>query len=181
MSTNRTFQAFVDLQCPFSKTFWSNRNAIEARFADKFDFSVHVTSLLFHLQAFPAQKAAKLIELKLGQESKMKFIDACFENQDRYMNKNTGDARPSEVKEILAQIAGEAGLLDDEELSKKDFVEQMDDWEAAVKPAYTEHKYALGYGVYGTPKFVIDEKLVADTESAWGPDAWAAKLRELDA
>ena len=181
MSTKRTFQVFIDLQCPYSKTFWSNRKAIEKSFADTFDFSVHVTSLLFHPQAFPAQRAAKLIELKLGQDSKIKFIDACFEKQDSFMNKAAGDARPSEVKEIMAQIAGDAGLFDDDNLTKKDFIENMDDWEAAVKPGYTEHKYALEYGVYGTPKFVIDEKLVADTESSWGADEWAAKLKELEA
>ena len=49
----------------------------------------------------------------------------------------------------------------------------------AVKPAYTEHKVALGYGVYGTPKHVIDGKLVPDTESAWGAVEWAEKLKSL--
>ena len=33
--------------------------------------------------------------------------------------------------------------------------------------------------VYGTPKHVIDEKLVPDTESAWGAVEWAAKLKTL--
>eukprot|EP00977_Amphora_coffeiformis_P008327 scaffold1880_cov166-Amphora_coffeaeformis.AAC.6 len=117
-NAKRSFQVFVDLQCPFSKTFWANRKAIEERFAETFDFSVHVTSLLFHPQAFSAQKAAKVIELKLGQESKTKFIDACFARQESFMNKAAGDARPS-------------------------------------------------------------EKLVADTESAWGPDEWAEKLKDL--
>ena len=47
------------------------------------------------------------------------------------------------------------------------------------KPAYAEHKIALGYGVYGTPKHVIDGKLVPDTESAWGAADWAGKLGSL--
>ena len=76
----------------------------------------------------------------------------------------------------------------------------LHDWESAVKPAYTEHKVALGHGVtcrcrnqrrvdgvdgvdrtqvYGTPKHVIDGKLVPDTESAWGAADWAEKLKSL--
>ena len=33
--------------------------------------------------------------------------------------------------------------------------------------------------VYGTPKHVIDGKLVPDTESAWGAADWADKLKSL--
>ena len=56
---------------------------------------------------------------------------------------------------------------------------ELGDWVNAVKPAYTEHKIALGYGVYGTPKHVINEKLVPDTESSWGPDEWEKKLQQV--
>ena len=56
---------------------------------------------------------------------------------------------------------------------------KIDDWEMSVKPAYAEHKIALGYQVYGTPKHVIDEKLVPDTESSWGADEWAKVLARL--
>ena len=77
----------------------------------------------------------------------------------------------------------------------------LHDWGSSVKPAYTEHKVALAYGVtvgveinvasmawadtvdrtqvYGTPKHVIDGKLVPDTESAWGAADWAEKLKSL--
>ena len=33
--------------------------------------------------------------------------------------------------------------------------------------------------VYGTPKHVIDGKLIPDTESAWGAADWAEKLKSL--
>ncbi len=70
------------------------------------------------------------------------------------------------------------GVLDDA-FTKEAFLADLHDWESAVKPAYTEHKIALGYGVYGTPKHVIDGKLVPDTESAWGAVEWADKLKSL--
>jgi hypothetical protein len=56
----------------------------------------------------------------------------------------------------------------------------MNDWETAVKPAYAEHKIALGFGVYGTPKHVINDVLVADTDSEWGVPEWTQVLSKLN-
>ena len=75
-------------------------------------------------------------------------------------------------------IAEKSGVLDGD-FTKEAFLADLHDWESAVKPAYAEHKIALGYGVYGTPKHVIDGKLVPDTESAWGAVDWAEKLKSL--
>ena len=94
------------------------------------------------------------------------------------MNAALGDARKSDVDAVFATIAEKAGVLDDG-FTKEAFLADLHDWESAVKPAYTEHKIALGYGVYGTPKHVIDGKLVPDTESAWGAADWAEKLKSL--
>lgn len=82
------------------------------------------------------------------------------------------------LAQVFATIADNAGVLDDG-FTKEAFLSSLHDWEQAVKPAYTEHKVALGYGVYGTPKHVIDETLVLDAESAWGAAEWAVKLESL--
>ena len=81
-------------------------------------------------------------------------------------------------RRVIANIAEKAGVLDDA-FTKEAFLSSLHDWESAVKPAYAEHKIALGYGVYGTPKHVIDGELVPDTESAWGAADWAEKLKSL--
>jgi 2-hydroxychromene-2-carboxylate isomerase len=145
---------------------------------NEYDFSVYITSLQFHPQAFTAQCGASLIETTKGRTAVFKYVDACFENQELYMNAAIGDAKKSEIDQVFCLIAEKAGLLDDQ-FTKELFLAELHDWEKVVKPAYTEHKIALGYGVYGTPKHVIDEKLVPDTESAWGPEEWAEKLKSL--
>ena len=181
MSSNvakKSWKVFFDLQCPYSKICWKNLPAIKERFQDEYEITTHLTSLAFHPQAFEAQCAATLIGAVLGEPSKKKFEDACFENQESFMNAAIGDARKSEISAVFAQIAEKAGLLGDK-LTREDFLADLSSWEKAVKPAYTEHKVALAYGVYGTPKHVIDEKLVPDTESAWGPDEWSQKLSTL--
>ena len=176
-SGKRTWKSFVDLQCPFARNFYVEHRAdIESHFADQFDFSTHLTSLAFHPQAFVGQRAAKLIELNQGMDSKVAFIDACFANQDLY--RATGDSRPSEVDAIFATIADKAGIFS-ADFTKEYFLDHISDWDDIVKPTYAEHKVALEYGVFGTPKFVIDGKLVEGTESSWGHEEWETKLKEL--
>lgn len=177
--SKKTWKIFWDLQCPFSKRNWEKLPEIRKRFEDEYEFSIHITSLLFHPQAFTAQCAAELIEVKKGPEAKMQFIDACFENQDSYMNAAVGDARKSEIDAIFAGIAEKSGILDDKELTKEEFLAKIHDWEDAVKPAWTNHKEALGMGVFAVPKSVIDGKLVEDSESSWGPEEWAERIKAL--
>lgn len=174
-----SWKAFVDLQCPYSKIFWGKLPSIRERFSDKYDITVHLTSLAFHPQSFTAQSAANLIQRKKGEDAKLAFIDACYAHQDRFLNAAVGDARKSEIDAIFATIAEEAGLLDDTILTREMFLAKINDWDDAVWPAYSEHKVALQYGVFGAPKHVINEKLVLDTESAWGPDEWAKMLEDL--
>jgi predicted DsbA family dithiol-disulfide isomerase len=173
-----SWKVFWDLQCPCSKVNWTNLPAIKERFGNEYDISIHLTTLAFHPQAFTAQCGASLIETKKGRDAALKYVDTCFENQESFMNAALGDARKSEIEAVFASIAEKAGVLD-AEFTKESFLADLHDWEKAVKPAYAEHKIALGYGVSGTPKQVINEKIVPDTESAWGPDEWAEKLKTL--
>jgi hypothetical protein len=134
----------------------------------------------FHAQAFPGQQAAFLIGLEKGEEPKKKFIEHCFMNQDRYTNDALGDCRKSDVDKVFAGIAGEIGIFDGD-FTKTYFLENLHDFTRIVKPTYAEHKIALGYGVFGTPKHVIRERLVADTESTWGVEEWRSQLEKLSA
>lgn len=178
MSEKRVWKIFWDLQCPYSRKSWERLPEIKEKLGSTFDHKICLTSLLFHPQAFPAQCAASLIEGVKGTEAKLAFVNACFKNQELYMNAAIGDARSSEVNAIFAKIAREAGVLDGD-FSEEVFISKINDWESAIKPAYNEHKEALEYKVYGTPKHVIDDKLVPDTESAWGAEEWMEKLKTL--
>jgi len=184
------WKVFWDLQCPYSKKNWLQMPRIRERFTGTHVFEIHLTSLAFHPQAFKAQCCANLVFQKKGPDAKLQFVDECFKRQDEYMNAAVGNARPSEIDRVFASIAKTAGVLDgggdDDDDSATDgtkfteiyFVELLGNWELAVKPAYEEHKRAMRLGVYGTPSHVVDDALLNDTESAWGPDEWTAKLTE---
>lgn len=192
LPTKGVWKVFWDLQCPYSKKSWERLDEIQQRFSDRYDFEVHITSLLFHRQAFAAHCAASLVGTAKGPNAKRHFVDACFRNQDRYLDAAVGDAPPSHVNAIFASIAREAGVLDDDDdddpgedndsegtFTEAHFLEHLRDWNSAVLPAWTEHKIALAHQVYGTAKFVINDQLVEDTESGWGPDEWEKKLQAL--
>lgn len=178
MNVKRVWRVFWDLQCPYSRANWQNMPAIQEQFRPQYDFSIHLTSLAFHYQAFPGQCAATLIGSRLGEDARLEFINACYENQSLYTKEAVGDARPSEIDAIFCNIAKEAGLLNSA-LTPKDFLGNVRDWDKVVKPAWAEHKIALGYGVFGAPKHVIDERLIDGTESAWGVEEWIEKLKDL--
>mmetsp|Transcript_20177 Transcript_20177/g.29281 ORF Transcript_20177/g.29281 Transcript_20177/m.29281 type:complete len:111 (+) Transcript_20177:143-475(+) len=84
---------FWDLQCPYSKVSWQNLPAIKERFGAEYKFTIQITSLAFHPQAFTAQCGASLIETVKGRDAMFKYVDACFENQEFFMNAALGDAK----------------------------------------------------------------------------------------
>ena len=179
MPPKKTWIAFWDLQCPYSKANWKHWPALKEAFGSDYDMTVKITSLAFHPQAFTAQSAFSLIETKKGRPMAFKFVEACFENQESFMNAAIGDARKSEVDSVFASIAEKAQVFEDDSFTRADFLSNLHNWDMAVKPAYTEHKIAMAAGVFGTPKHVIENQLVADTESAWGVEEWKEKLKTL--
>ena len=170
----KSWKIFWDLQCPYSKKNWEQLSAVKAKLGDQYEFSVHLTSLLFHPQAFTAQCAANWIGVTKGADAKRSFVDACFSQQEKYMNAAVGDARKSEIHTIFATIALDCGVIVAEETES--LLVGLNDWEQSIKPAWTEHKEALSAGVVSTPKHVIDGVLMENTESAWGPSEWVEYL-----
>ena len=180
-SAKTSWRIFVDLQCPFARRQWLKLPQIKERFQDEYDISMHLTSLAFHPQSFVGQQAAYLIGREKGPESKQAFIDACFKHQMMFMNDALGDCRKSDVNKVFADIAEEYAIVFDDNTSftRQYFLEHLHDWDEVIKPAWAEHKIALNYGAFGSPKHVIDEKLVPNTESSWGPNEWEEQLKKI--
>lgn len=172
------WKIFLDLQCPYSKVFWKQLPSIQEKFGNKYTFTRHITSLVFHPQAFDAQCAVTLVGNIRGLDIRRQYEDMLFEHQELYMNAALGDAKKSEIIAVFANIAEKVDGLFNTEFTRDVFVEKIHDWNMAVKPAYNEHKIALGYKVYGTPMHVINERLLEDTESSWGVDEWVKKLEK---
>lgn len=189
-STNKpTWHIFVDLQCPFAKKAWQRFPLLEERFGKDYDMSIELTSLVFHPQAFVGHQAAYLIEQHIGSKAKQDFVNTCFQHQGLYSRDTLGeDYRKSEVDTIFANLAERAGAFNNNSsgggggtatFTRDYFLQHLHDWDDVIKPTYGQVKRALNFGVFGTPKHVIDGQLVSDTESTWGPDEWEEKLQTL--
>jgi hypothetical protein len=166
----------MDLQCPYSKVSWEKLPEIQQQFRNDYTFEIKLTSLVFHPQSFIGQSAACLIEKHKGSEDRIKFIDACFQNQEQYLNAAVGDARPSEVNTVFGSIAKGVGIFDSN-FTEDYFLAHIRDWDESAKPAYIEHKEALKRQIYGTPKHVIgDYGLITDSESSWGAEEFTKHL-----
>lgn len=174
----RTWQIFVDLQCPYSKKCYAHLDEFKQSFGNEFDISVHVTSLVFHPQAFKAQCCHHAVRDSLGPSAGDIYMKHLFQEQKRYMNDAAKDMTPDQVLNVLADIAAEVGIFD-EGLSRAEFLQHSQDWESTTMPAYKAHKFAVSLGVFGTPTHVIDGSIVTDTDSEWGPEEWASKLSGL--
>uniref|UniRef100_A0A7S3P5I0 Thioredoxin-like fold domain-containing protein n=1 Tax=Amphora coffeiformis TaxID=265554 RepID=A0A7S3P5I0_9STRA len=172
-----SWEVFWDLECPFARKNWEQLPAMQQAFDSQFDFTIHLTSLAFHPGAWVGQCAAFLIRRELDTTAWLAFIDACYKQQHLYKD-DLKDPRPSEVAAVFADIAQGAGLFT-ETFTREYFLEHVADWNEIIKPTYQEHKYALERGVFGTPKHVIDGKLVPDTESSWGVKEWRDKLETM--
>jgi hypothetical protein len=175
--TKKVWDIYWCLQCPFCKISWEKLPSLREAFGHEYDFNIHLTSLLVLSQSFVGQSAAVMIQDILGNDARMKFIDACFTNQSLFTNDAVGDARPSEIREIFAKIAHDANLLTTPELTQEMFVTKIRDY---ARPAWMEHKNALVHGVFVVPKHIVDGKLLDDTESSWGVDEFQAKLKALE-
>mmetsp|Transcript_56556 Transcript_56556/g.65204 ORF Transcript_56556/g.65204 Transcript_56556/m.65204 type:complete len:159 (-) Transcript_56556:4-480(-) len=155
---------------------------IQTRFDSEYDITIHITSLIFHQQAFTAQCGAALIEKVKGKDAMLKYVDACFQHQELFTNKAMidRDAKKSDIDEVFAVIAEKANVFD-EKFTKETFLQNLHSWDMAVQPADTAVKLAYGYGIWGAPKNVIEDKLIITdgTEKTWGPDEWEEKLKTL--
>ena len=176
-SGKTSWEVFWDLECPFARKNWEQLPALQQAFDSQFDFTIHLTSLAFHPEGFVGQCAAFLIRRELDDTAWLTFVNACYEQQHLYKD-DLKDPRPSEVVSVFADIAQGTGLFT-EKFTREYFLEHVADWNEITKPTYQEHKYALEKGVFGTPKHVIDGKLVLDTESSWGVKEWQDKLESM--
>ena len=68
------------------------------------------------------------------------------------------------------------GLPHDDAFTKEAFLADLHDWESAVKPAYAEHKVALGHGV-SCRCLKINVESMASTRSIARTGLWHAEAR----
>lgn len=171
----KVWRTVWDLSSADCRVNWQQMPHVRKRFEDDFDFEVVLASLPIYPHSFAASCAASVIATELGLQEKMEFVDACFENQDRYLELK--DARPSLAREVLADIAKGAGLLKNDKLPRETFLSLLESSEKVAQAAWLEHQQALHSGVFkSVPAHVVDGRLLEEAQSGWKPADFVAAL-----
>jgi protein-disulfide isomerase len=169
------WKIFIDLQCPYSKRVWDNLSKLRAAFDREYHITVHLVPLHFHPQAFTAQCAAKCVQNVMDHSDYWAFVGHLFMHQERYMNTATKDMTRDQIVDVFYELLQgcHPGIMD-----AKEFKAEIAKWNETTMPAYTDAKFAWDHKAFGTPSHVIYGRKIEDTESAWEPPQWAAKLRQ---
>jgi hypothetical protein len=172
------WKIFFDLQCPFSKRLRQLLPAIKARYGPMgFKITTHIISLAFHRQSFPAHCVAYLVGIEKGNDCRLRFEEACYDNLDLYVDEAVTSMTKAEVNEVFASIAEKAGVFDDT-FSKEMFVQSLQDHNRVIMPTWFEHKQALMLGVFKAPQHVLNGVLIPDTDSSWSVDDYEPVLKK---
>mmetsp|Transcript_46791 Transcript_46791/g.92072 ORF Transcript_46791/g.92072 Transcript_46791/m.92072 type:complete len:199 (-) Transcript_46791:261-857(-) len=170
------FELFIDLQCPYSKVAFNNlKDSIPKHYGKKVDFSITVTALGFHYQAFEALVGGMIAQKVSGKRSTfLDYISTVFEHQESIMNAACTDKNPAQIKQAVADLACNLDGVTQEAYTAERNGEDGG-WKYVVQ-ANRMCKYAQGRGVGSTPSMIVDGFLVPNTESKWGLEEWKAKI-----
>mmetsp|Transcript_12125 Transcript_12125/g.36558 ORF Transcript_12125/g.36558 Transcript_12125/m.36558 type:complete len:206 (+) Transcript_12125:3-620(+) len=160
------WRVFVDLQCAYGeKCFKETLPLLRGEFGDRFDFTLSVTSLPYHDNAFAAHVALKVVEDLKGSEAREAFVRVLYDNRDLYTNAATEETSTMAKRKLFADFAVDNGFFDHPGM----FVGYLKDFPGATEQAWLEQKESLALAVTDSPAH-----LIKGTTLLQGPDPYAA-------
>ncbi len=142
---------YLDLECPYCKTFHSSMKTVLAQYSDKIAWVSRHFPLSFHANAQKEAEAAECVGKLGGADKYWNYIDKVFE---RTTSNGTGFALAD-----LPKLAVELGL------NKNEFTTCLDSGEFAAK-VQTDLAEGVNFGVQGTPTTFINGQPVEGAVSA---------------
>jgi protein-disulfide isomerase len=167
-------EAFIDLECPFSKKAWDTLCAVvEAYSKSQISVTVYPIVLADHRQSWDVTKATVLIA---GSDA-AKFWDCLsylYERQDEYAATAFYQQTHSDLYSLLARFAADYAEWQDGDA----FIDQMngDAIEQSVKAMI---RYATQRGIWSTPTFLINSGEENQLDSAATVAKWQATIDSL--
>ena len=178
MSTKRTWQLHLDLQCPYSKKVHALLPALRQEFGGEFDFEIVLMALPWHFSAFHALVVCHAgVAMGMDRDA---YIERVFAVLDTIANARTAKLTREETFKIFVDIAvaTTGGNINSAELLRQCMTREPVDF---YMTAWRECKIGITAGVMGSPKHVIDGSLVVGTDSEWTVAEYAAKIATLPA
>lgn len=168
-----TIDAFIDIQCPHSRTIWPTLLEVSKHYKGKsVSLRVHLITLSNHRQAW--DMSLGLIALADGNADKFyNFATFIYERQAQFYNDIFLHKTHDDLIQLVADFAKEHSGIDREQ-----FLKRMGDSDIYVQ-ARTPIRYAATRAVWATPTLFINNagKVPIDQKSSLAE--WQAVIEPL--
>jgi protein-disulfide isomerase len=145
-------EAFIDIQCPFSRTAWPTLLAVADHYGpEKVQLRAQLISMANHRQSWDMTKAIVAV---VGADSEQFFKLATFlyDRQDQFKNAPFKERTEVELYDLIVRLLAEFGYRTD----PKEFIERLDNSRALYDEAKIPSRIAFSRGVWSTPTFYIN-------------------------
>jgi len=167
-------EAFVDIQCPYSKKAWPTLLAVSDHHGpEKVQLRVQMLSMANHRQSWDVTKAIFAVA---GADSELFFPLATFlyKNQEQFWNAAFAQRTERDLYDLIVRLLTEHGYpADPVEFIKR--VESDDVFAAAKVPS----RIAFSRGVWSTPTFFINGAEAVELGSKSTLEDWNKILEPL--
>jgi protein-disulfide isomerase len=167
-------EAFIDLQCPYSKKAWPTLLAMAAKYSQEcVRLTIQPIALAEHRQSWDVTKAAAVVAA--GDASRfLDFAGYLYAHQEEYTNAQFRDRTQKDLYALLARFAvGYAG-----EINTEAFLQRLES-EEIEQAAKIPLRLAATRGVWSTPTFFINGAEVPRLSSSSTVEDWQAVLEPL--
>lgn len=168
-----TIDAFIDIQCPHSRTIWPRLLEVSNYYkGESVSLRVHLITLSNHRQAW--DMSLGLFALADGDAVKFyDFATFIYERQAQFYNGEFLHKTHDDLMQLVADFAEEH-----DSLNRTKFIERMSDNDIYVQ-ARTPIRYAATKAVWATPTLFINNanKVPVDHKSSFAD--WQAVIEPL--
>jgi protein-disulfide isomerase len=167
-------EAFVDIECPFSKKAWPTLLDVANHYSEtEVSLTVYPYILCDHRQSWDITKAAVL----LAQGDPMRFwqfFGYLYMRQDEYANQAFDKKARVDLYDLLAAYAADFA----DQTDKSAFLQQLNS-DAVENQAKMPIRYGITRGVWSTPTFFINGAESTDLSSSSTIADWQQRLDNL--
>ena len=144
-------EAFIDIQCPYSKKAWPTMLAASDHHGpEKVQLRVQMLSMANHRQSWDVTKAIFAVA---GADSALFFPLATFlyTNQERFWNNEFKQRTEPDLYDLIVRLLTEYGHKTD----RTEFIKRIESDEVYAA-AKVPSRFAFSRGVWSTPTFFIN-------------------------
>ena len=167
-------EAFIDVQCPYSKKSWPTMLAVADHYGpEKVQLRVQMLSMANHRQSWDVTKAIFAVA---GADSELFFPLATFlyQRQEQFFNGPFKQRTQVDLYDLIVNLLKEYGYkTDPAELIKR--IESDEVYGVAKVPS----RIAFSRGVWSTPTFFINGAEAATLSSSSTLEDWSKILDPL--